>query len=93
MKDAYDTLVATKEALPPVDFDQYSKSCQYILNKKYARLKCSQQFMMMGDILEELSNSRKAIWEKAGPDTRFKTRKNALEVLRKICKSVMLCDE
>jgi hypothetical protein len=29
----------------------------------------------------------------AGPETRFEMRRNALEVLRKICKSVMLCDE
>jgi len=41
----------------------------------------------------ELSDARTAIMEEAGPETMFETRRNALEVLRKICKSIMLCDE
>ena len=31
--------------------------------------------------------------EKAGPETRWETRRNALEVLRKICKSIILCTD
>jgi hypothetical protein len=63
------------------------------LNKRYARLRPSQQFEIIGDIMEELSEAREEIMGKAGQETRFETRRNALEVLRKICKSVMLCNE
>lgn len=63
------------------------------LNKKYAKLRPSQQFGMTGDIMQELSEAREEIMGKAGKETRFETRRNALEVLRKICKSVMLCEE
>lgn len=80
-------------ALPPVEFDQYSKNCWYTLNKKYARMKGSKQFMLIWEISAELSGGREAIMNEAAPDMRFETRRNALEVLRKICKSVMLCDE
>lgn len=41
----------------------------------------------------ELSDARTSIMKEAGPATRFETRRNALEVLRKISKSVMLCQE
>jgi hypothetical protein len=34
-----------------------------------------------------------SIMAKAGPDMRWETRRNALEVLRKISKSIMLCEE
>lgn len=37
--------------------------------------------------------ARQAILKKAGPNTKWETRHNALEVLRKISKSVMLCDK
>ncbi len=43
--------------------------------------------------MAELGDARKSIMEEAGPVTRFETRRNALEVLRKISKSVMLCQE
>jgi hypothetical protein len=48
---------------------------------------------MTTDIMLELSNARLAIMAEADPETRFETRRNALEVQRKICKSVMLCGE
>ena len=53
----------------------------------------SKQYEMMGDICEELESAREAILEEAGPNTKWETRRNALEVLRKISKSIMLCDE
>jgi hypothetical protein len=89
----YDSYLAKLAAQPPVDFDHYSKSCWHTLNKKYARLRPSQQYELIGDIIGELSDARTSIMEKAGPATRFETRRNALEVLRKISKSVMLCQE
>jgi hypothetical protein len=48
---------------------------------------------MTGDKCDELESAREAILEKAGPNTKGETRRNALEVLRKISKSIMLCDE
>jgi hypothetical protein len=89
----YNSYLAKLAAQPPVDFDHYSKSCWYTLNKKYARLAPSQQCDLIGDIMGELSDARTSIMEEAGPATRFETRRNALEVLRKISKSVMLCQE
>ena len=56
-------------------------------------MRSSKQFEAMGDIIGTLDSSRRAIMKAATPDTRFETRRNALEVLRKISKSVMLCDE
>jgi len=67
---------AAARAAPPVNFDSYSKNCWYTLNIKYRNLR----------------SSRRAILKKARLDTRWATRRNALEVLRKICKSVVLCD-
>jgi hypothetical protein len=89
----YDSYLAKLAAQPPVDFDHYSKSCWYTLNKKYARLRPSQQSDLIGDIIGEMSDARTSIMGEAGPVTRFETRRNALEVLRKISKSVMLCQE
>jgi hypothetical protein len=88
-----DSYLAKLAAQPPVDFDHYSKSCWYTLNKKYARLRPSQQFEVTGDIIDELSDARTSMMKEAGPATRFETRRNALEVLRKISKSMMLCQE
>jgi hypothetical protein len=56
-------------------------------------MKGSRQFEALGEIIGFLDSSRRAIMKAAMPDTRFETRRNALEVLRKISKSVMLCDE
>ena len=53
----------------------------------------SKQYDMTGDICDELESAREAILEKAGPNTKWETRRNALEVLRKISKSIMLCNE
>ena len=93
VQDTYAVHLAKTAAQAPVNFDHYSKECWYTLNKRYARLRPSQQFEIVGDIMWELSEAREEIMRKAGEGTRFETRRNALEVLRKICKSVMLCDE
>ncbi|KAH7327037.1 hypothetical protein BKA65DRAFT_509807 [Rhexocercosporidium sp. MPI-PUGE-AT-0058] len=90
---AHDARVTAEAARPPVNFDHYSRDCWYTMNKKYKRLSCGKQFEMMGDICQVLDESRDAIVEAAGAGVRWETRRNALEVLRKICKSIMLCDE
>ncbi|CZT05797.1 hypothetical protein WAI453_004434 [Rhynchosporium graminicola] len=90
---AHNARAAAEAARPPVNFDSYSRDCWFTMNKKYKRLSCGQQFEMMGDICQVLDESRDAIVEAAGAGVRWETRRNALEVLRKISKSIMLCDE
>jgi hypothetical protein len=48
---------------------------------------------VVGAIYVSLADAKKSILGGAGSTTSFETRKNALETFRKICKSVMLCDE
>ncbi|PBP26798.1 hypothetical protein BUE80_DR002268 [Diplocarpon rosae] len=93
VQSAHNARLAEEAARPPVNFDQYSRDCWYTMNKKYKRLSCRKQFEMMGDVCQVLDESRDAIVGAAGPDVRWETRRNALEVLRKICKSIALCDE
>ncbi|TVY73443.1 hypothetical protein LSUE1_G005989 [Lachnellula suecica] len=103
---AHTSRLAEEANKPPVNFDFYSKECWHTLNTKYKRLCSSKQFDVMGDIYSQLSESREAIMEQAGPDAKWQTRRNALvlisqaitsvsgrEVLRKICKSIVLCNE
>jgi hypothetical protein len=91
--EAHQTRLAAERAKPAVNFDSYSRECWNTLNKKYKRMSGSKQYEMVGDICDELESAREAILEKAGPNTKWETRRNALEVLRKISKSIMLCDE
>ncbi|KAH8669619.1 hypothetical protein BGZ60DRAFT_407925 [Tricladium varicosporioides] len=93
VKTAHDAHLAELRAKTPKNFDSYSKDCWHTLNMKYRRISSSKQYNMMGDIIGVLDRSRETIMKKAGPEMRWETRRNALETLRKICKSIMLCDE
>jgi hypothetical protein len=93
VESAHRSRLAKEASKPPVEFDIYSKSCWHALNSQYRGMRSSKQFEAMGDIIGTLDSSRRTIMKAATPDTRFETRRNALEVLRKISKSVMLCDE
>ena len=93
VESAHRSRLAKEATKLPVEFDPYSKSCWHALNSQYRGMRSSKQFEAMGDIIGTLDSSRRAIMKAATPDTRFETRRNALEVLRKISKSVMLCDE
>lgn len=75
-----------------INFDSFSKECWHALYKN-SGLKSSHQYDRMDDVLEPLSRARDTIMMKATPDTRWETRRNGLETMRKICKSIMLCDE
>jgi len=81
---------AAARAAPPVNFDSYSKDCWYALNIKYKNLRSGHQYDMTCEVSAVLDHNRRAILKKARPETRWETRRNALEVLRKICKSVAL---
>ena len=79
--ESADTARLAEEAnKPPVNFDSYSKSCWHTLNTEYKRLSGSKQYEAMGDIYSVLSDSREAIMKKAGPDTKWGTRRNALVI-------------
>jgi hypothetical protein len=91
--EAHNTQLAAERAKPAISFDTYSKSCWYTLNKKYKRKSSSAQYDLVGDVMEELESAREAILEQAHANTKWETRRNALEVLRKISKSIMLCEE
>lgn len=88
----YATKNVAKAAAPSKDFDSYSKSCCHSLNTEHKLLKSSKQFEATGDVVAVLESSRQKIIMEAGPDRVWQTRRNALEVLRKICKSILLCD-
>jgi hypothetical protein len=85
VQSAHNARLAEEAARPPVNFDHYSRDCWYTMNKKYKRLSCSKQFEMMGDICQVLDESREAIVAAAGPDVRWETRRNALEVSSILC--------
>jgi hypothetical protein len=72
--------IAEEAARPPVDFERYAQECWHTLNKKFAKLSCSKQFEMMGDICETLSDNREAVMQLAGPGEKWETRRNAVEV-------------
>ncbi|KAH9213971.1 hypothetical protein DL95DRAFT_524237 [Leptodontidium sp. 2 PMI_412] len=88
----YAAKTAAKPPAPPKNFDAYSKECWHALNTQHKRLKSSKQFEAAGEVLAILEANRRKIIKEAGPDTVWQTRRNALEVLRKICKSIVLCD-
>jgi hypothetical protein len=90
---AHNQRLATERAKPAINFDALSRQCWYTLNRKHKRLSSSKQFDAIDEICEELESARTYIVEQAHADTKWETRRNALEVLRKISKSIMLCDE
>ena len=97
VKEKYAEFVKEKTAKKareqPLNFDSKSKACWHALNTQNKRLKPSQQYQRVGEVFTVLSENRKDIMKKADKTTRWETRRNALETLRKICKSIMLCDE
>jgi len=80
VRSANNERLAREATTPPINFQRYEQECWYTINKKFSKLAPSKQFEMMGDICETLSDNREAVMELAGPDTRWETRRNALEV-------------
>lgn len=83
---------AAEAAKPPINFDYYSKSCWHALNSKYRSMGGSRQYDGAYEVSDQLDSVRRSIMKQARNGTRWETRRNALEVLRKISKSVMLCE-
>lgn len=92
VRSAHAARLAEERKRPPAKFESISKDCWHTLNTKYKHMHPSKQFDVMGDIDDVLNRSIASVLKKSGPETRWETRRNALEVLRKISKSIMLCD-
>lgn len=92
MQAAYSEHLANLARKPPADFDILSKNCWYALNSQYARFSDSKQCDAIGDVIGTLSDAREEVLKEAGEGERWETRRNGLDVLRKISKSVMLCE-
>ena len=82
--------IAAAERARVLNFDYLSKSAWNTLNVKYDRLKDSHAFEMVGDAAESIDECFESIRTRCPETTSFKTKKSALETLRKIGKSICL---
>ncbi|WVW84138.1 hypothetical protein I302_106167 [Kwoniella bestiolae CBS 10118] len=87
------SLEDARRKAPPKDFDHLSKSVWKELNITHRKLRPSQQFEVIGDIQEVIEDAIKTILRGCKDSPRVETKLSALETLRKIGKSMILCDE
>ncbi|WVQ67257.1 uncharacterized protein L199_005452 [Kwoniella botswanensis] len=78
---------------PPKDFDHLSKSCWKELNITHRRLRPSQQCGITGEVAGVIQSAVREITKGCRDSPRLETKLSALEALRKISKSIILCDE
>lgn len=78
---------------PIADSDHLSKECWHLMTNGYRKKSASKMGIGKKKVCEEVDGMRIEILGRAGRETRFETRRNAVETLRKICKSVVLCKE
>ncbi len=82
--------IAAAERVKVLDFDYLSKSAWKTLNVTYDRLKDSHAFDMAGEAAESIEECFETIRMSCPKTSSFKTKKSALETLRKIGKSICL---
>ena len=75
-----------------IDFDYLSKSAWRTLNVTYDRMRDSAAFQMSGEAYWEVKGCMKSIADRCPKAANFRTKKSALETLRKIGKSICLSD-
>lgn len=75
-----------------LDFDFYSKDVWKDLNVRYRKFSGSQQCDIAGEVVESINSNIEHIVKQSGKRAicNFKTKRNGLEVLRKIGKSIAL---
>ena len=83
-------LIRTAQSRKSVDFDHYSKSAWKVLNVKYSRLSGSHQSDASGDAYHAVIECIENIQRECPTFASFATKKNALEVCRKIGKTICL---
>ena len=82
-----------REATRVISFDYLSKSAWHALNTKYASSSGSEEYESSWDAKQEVTDAIEAIREQVKPESSFGTKKNALETLRKIGKSICLAPD
>ncbi|KAA6414516.1 MAG: hypothetical protein FRX48_01265 [Lasallia pustulata] len=92
VKTKYDHLAAAQRA-KVVDFDYLSKDAWETLNVKYRSLSGSKQYDMSFDASESVVECIQEIAKECPKEASLGTKKNALETLRKIGKSICLSND
>lgn len=72
------------------DFDHYSKSAWYSINKKYDRHSGAQQFDAGFEVAAEIEEMFKTMADQTHAHSPLATKRSALETMRKILKSICL---
>lgn len=85
-------VLSDARAAKKIDFDHYSKSAWRELNISYKGLSGSKEYNMAGNVQNSLSEIIDSITKKLYSNSSFETKESALSTLRKIGKSVFLCD-
>ncbi|KAN0075895.1 hypothetical protein V8E54_007165 [Elaphomyces granulatus] len=73
-----------------IDFDHYSKSIWKELNVTYRSMSGSRQYDIANDVADRINSTIKSIVTQCQRPSSPQTRRNGLEVLRKIGKSIVL---
>ena len=81
---------AAKSLSEVIDFDHHSKTVWYALNIEYRKLSSSRAYERSGDVSNTIDDCIETIGEQFEGAASFGTKKNALETLRKIAKSICL---
>ena len=82
--------IAAATRVQVLDFDYLSKSAWKTLNVTYDRMKDSHAFEMAGEAVYSIEECFETIRKNCPKTSSFKTKKSALETLRKIGKSICL---
>ncbi|KAJ4404953.1 hypothetical protein N0V85_004767 [Neurospora sp. IMI 360204] len=87
LTDEHSAHVAHKRARA-VSFDHHSQRAWHLLNEKYSRVSSSKQYELAFDVCSEIDGMFKKIAEAVKRTSSFATKKNAVETMRQILKSV-----
>nr|XP_018262974.1 uncharacterized protein I303_04464 [Kwoniella dejecticola CBS 10117]OBR85132.1 hypothetical protein I303_04464 [Kwoniella dejecticola CBS 10117] len=90
--DALIPSLAERSKAPARNFDHLSKSCWKELNITHKRLSLSQQYQISGEVSEVLESACGTILKGVTESPRYESKLSGLETLRKISKSILLCD-
>lgn len=84
--------LAALEKQKVIDFDYLSELVWKMLNVTYARVSGSVAYDVSGDAVEKIEKCFDIIRENCPKGANFRTKESALETLRKIGKSICLCN-
>jgi hypothetical protein len=87
----YTKMLAAEQA-KTIDFDKYSKLAWKSMNAKFSRASGSRQYEKSFEVSGEITDCINAISDATPAHASFGTKKSALETLRKIGKSLSLCE-